>query len=188
MQMARITGTFFLCLTVLAAAVLGSAGKAAAADPAKIAYVDLRVTLNESDAGKKAKAELESLIKTKQAAIDEKGKAAEKLKTDLEKQGSVLSAEARKAKEEEVERVIRDYQRLVQDAQAEIKKKEDQHTSAIIKEIREVIDAIGREEGYAIIFENFEGMILYARKDLDITDKVLKRFNETKAKQKGNGK
>ena len=41
----------------------------------KIGYVDLVKSLNESEAGKKAKTDLEFLIKTKQTTIDEKGKA-----------------------------------------------------------------------------------------------------------------
>jgi len=58
-------------------------GSASGADVVKIGYVDLRVALNESEAGKKAKIELESLIKTKQSSIEEKGKSIEKLKGDL---------------------------------------------------------------------------------------------------------
>ena len=184
--MNKKTGRALMFLMLCAAVVSASlfAGVAAAAEVAKIGYVDLRVALNESEAGKKAKIELESLIKTKQAAIDEKGKSIEKLKGDLEKQASVLSGEAKKSKEEEIERLVRDYQRLVQDAQNDVKKKETELTGAILKELRDVVDKIGRDEGYSIILENVEGIILYSRKDLDITDKAIKNFNDMKAKQK----
>lgn len=154
------------------------------AEELKIGYVDLRLALNESEAGKKAKTELESLIKIKQAAIDEKGKTIDKLKADLEKQASVLSEEARKSKEEEIERQIREYQRLVQDSQAEVKKKESELTNAILKELREVIDKIGKEENYTLILENVEGFILYSKKDIDLTEKVIKTYNDTKTKKK----
>jgi len=172
---------FVLCAVVSASLLAGIAG---AAEVGKIGYADLRVALNESDAGKKAKIELESLIKTKQAVIDEKGKSIEKLKGELEKQTSVLSGEARKSKEEEIERLVRDYQRLVQDAQNDVKKKETELTGSILKELRDVVEKIGKDEGYSLIIENVEGIILYAKKDLDITDKVIKNFNETRVKQK----
>jgi outer membrane protein len=152
------------------------------ADMLKMGYVDLRVALNESEAGKKAKVELESLIKTKQSAIDEKGKAIDKLKAELEKQSSVLSAEARKTKEDEIERAVRDYQRLVQDSQNEVKKRESEVTGSILKEIRDIVSKIGRDEGYSIILENVEGLVLYSKKDLDISDKVIKTYNEWKSK------
>ena len=65
----------------------------------KIGIVDLSRAVNESEQGKKAKGELEVVVKKKQEALDEKGKALEKLKAEIEKQGSVMSAEARKNKE-----------------------------------------------------------------------------------------
>ncbi len=184
--MKRNIGVMLAFILVCAALIFGSvcSGTAYAADAAKIGYVDLRIALNESEAGKKAKIELESLIKTKQAAIDEKGKTIEKLKADLEKQASVLSAEARKSKEEEIERMMRDYQRMVQDAQNDVKKKEGELTGSIVKELKGIVEKIGQEEGYSLILENVEGIILYSRKDLDVTEKVIKAFNESRAKTK----
>lgn len=169
---------------LMAMAALFVAKDSFAAEQVKIGYVDLRVALNESDAGKKAKVELESLIKTKQTAIDERGKTIEKLKGELEKQTSVLSAEARKAKEDEIERTVRDYQRLVQDAQAEVKKKENEVTGSILTELREVINKIANEDSYTLIFENVGGIIIYSKKDLDITDRVVKSYNESKKQKK----
>lgn len=177
----RIIVLMFLAVLIPATFIAGSAS---GADVVKIGYVDLRVALNESEAGKKAKIELESLIKTKQSSIEEKGKAIEKLKGDFEKQASVLSADARKSKEEEIERLMRDYQRLVQDSQNEVKKREGDITGSMLKELREVVEKIGQEEGYSLVLENVEGIILYSRKDLDITEKVIKNYNDLKAKQK----
>jgi len=178
----RISITIIFLVGICVAAP-GIVKIASAADALKIGYVDLRVALNESEAGKKAKTELESLIRTRQGAIEEKGKGIEKLKGEIEKQASVLSAEAKKAKEDEMDRLMRDYQRLVQDSQAEVKKKENELTGTILKELREVINRIGQEEGYSLILENVEGIILYSRKDLDITEKVIKMYNESKAKK-----
>lgn len=155
-----------------------------AADAPKIGFVDLVKALNESESGKKAKSDLEFLIKSKQGTIDEKGKAIEKGKSDLEKQASVLSPDARKSKEEELERLIREYQRLVSDAQSEVKKKEGELTGEILKEIRTVVQKIGQDEAYTLILENAEGQILYAIKDVDLTDVIIKKYNESKAKLK----
>jgi outer membrane protein len=155
-----------------------------AADTLKIGFVDLVKALNESESGKKAKADLEFLIKSKQVTIDEKGKTIEKGKNDLEKQASVLSQDARKSKEEELERLIREYQRLVSDSQSEVKKKESELTGDILKEIRTIIQKIGQDEAYTLILENAEGQILYSKKEIDLTDVVIKKHNESKAKPK----
>jgi len=153
-----------------------------AADTAKFGAIDVQKVLNESEAGKKAKTDLEGLIKSKQIIIDEKGKSIEKLKADIEKQASVLSADARKNKEEELEKELREYQRLVQDSQAEIKKKEADLTETILKDIRDMIDKIGEEEGYTLIIE--KGMILYSSKGIDITDPVLKKYDDLRTKSR----
>ena len=153
-----------------------------AADNVKFGSIDVQKILNESEAGKKAKLDLESLIKSKQSTIDEKGKAIEKLKADIEKQASVLSADARKSKEDELEKGIREYQRLVQDSQADIKKKEAELTDAILKDVREIIDKIGEAEGYTLIIE--KGMIVYSSKGIDITDSIIKKYDESKVKSK----
>jgi outer membrane protein len=153
-----------------------------AADAVKFGSIDVQKVLNESDTGKKAKSDLEFLIKSKQSTIDEKGKIIEKMKGDFEKQASVLSGDARKNKEEELEKFIREYQRLVQDSQTEIKKKEAELTESILKDIRELIEKLGEEEGYTLIIE--KGMVLYSSKGIDVTDSILKKYDEAKAKSK----
>ncbi|MBM4144767.1 MAG: OmpH family outer membrane protein [Nitrospira sp.] len=171
---------FIVCLLLFAFSVLPVS--LPAAENIKFGAIDVQKILNESEAGKKAKTDLESLIKSKQVSIDEKGKAIEKMKADIEKQASVLSADARKTKEDELEKLIREYQRLVQDSQAEVKKREAELTDGILKDIREIIDKIGEEEGYTLIVE--KGMIVYSSKGIDVTDSIIKKFDELRAKSK----
>ena len=175
--------SLLLVVLILLAGRLGYAENLKA-ENIKIGSVDLVKALNESDAGKKAKTDLEFLIKTKQSSLDEKGKAIEKTKSEIDKQASVLSADARKSKEEELERMIRDYQRLVTDSQNEVKKKEGEFTLDIIKELRQIIEKIGGDEGFTIILEGGEGQIIYAKKEIDLTDTVIKKHNELKTKPK----
>jgi outer membrane protein len=162
------------------AVILMLAAGNAYADDIKVGVVDLMKVLNESDAGKKAKTELEAAIKAKQTVIDEKGKEIEKMKGDIEKQSSVLSAEARKQKQDELEKMIREYQRTVSDSQNEVKKRESELTNGILREIRSIVEKMGKDDGYTMIIENAEGIILYSKKDLDLTDAVIKKYNEAK--------
>lgn len=159
-----------------------------AADPVKIGVVDLIKALNESDSGKKAKTDLEILIKTKQTSIDEKGKEIEKLRNDLEKQASVLSSDARKSREEELEKLIREYQRIVTDSQNDVKKKESEFTADILKDLRAIIEKMGQEGSYTMIIENAEGIILFSRPEQNLTESLIKRYNESKSKAKSGKK
>jgi len=152
-----------------------------AADAAlKIGLVDLYKAVNESEQGKKAKSELESLIKSKQNSLEDKGKAIERIKGELEKKSGVLSADAKKSKEDEFERLTREYQRTAADSQNEVRKKEGELTGRIVKDIRDIITAIAQEEQYTLIIEKAEGLVLFSDKGLDITDKVIQRINSGK--------
>ncbi|VAX31888.1 Outer membrane protein H precursor [hydrothermal vent metagenome] len=144
----------------------------------KIGYVNLQKALNESEGGRKAKADLDEIIKAKQVVIDKKGKELEKLKADLDKQSALLSEDAKKAKQEDLDRRMRDFQRFVQDAQAEVKKRESEFTNELLKDLRKIIAAIGKEEHYTLILERVEGFILYADKSIDLTGKVISKYNE----------
>lgn len=148
----------------------------------KIGVVDLLKALNESEQGKKSIVEIESLKKSKQSVIEDKGKRIEQLKSDLEKQASVLSADAKKSKEDEIERLIREFQRLVSDATNELQKKQREVEVEMIKELRVIIENIGKEEKFSYIVESSEGGLLYFDKSIDITDNVIKKFNESKKK------
>ena len=166
-------------LLVLVTAMF-AATTAMADETLKIGYIDLQRALVESEAGKKAKVDLDSIEKSKKAVIDEKVKSINKIEEELGKQSSVLSPEARKVREEEMERLQRDFQRLVADARAELQKKEQELTDAILKDMSEIVDVYGKEEGYTIIVRS--EVILHAKKELDITDVIIKKFNEVKEK------
>lgn len=148
----------------------------------KIGYVDLGRALNDSKRGKDAKAELESLVKQKQSQIDELEKKINSQRAEFEKQAGVLSEKARQEKQAEIEKAIQDYQKLVQDSQAEVEKKRRDLTTAILKELKNIIDEIGKKEGYTIILESSDGLILYSKEGLDLTERVIKLYDERQKK------
>jgi outer membrane protein len=144
----------------------------------KIGYVDFNKALNESDKGRKATEMLEGMIKSKRTILSDKEEEIRKLEEEIKKQLSVLSSEAKREKEDELKKLLRDAQRMKSDFEDEIKKEEAILTREIQKELMEVIDKISRDEGYTIVFERGVSGILYIRKDFDITDKVIKIYNE----------
>lgn len=147
----------------------------------KIGIVDVMRAVNESDAGKKALAELETFAKSKEGEMGEKVRPIERLRSELEKQGTVLSKDARKAKEEELERLQREAQRFITDAQAEMKKKQENAYAPILKEVREIIASVAKQDGLTVVLEATVG-ILFADKSIDITEKVIRSHNASKGK------
>ena len=158
----------------------------AAADPGpKIGVVDLQRALTESEAGKQAKAQLSQLEQTKRALVDRKAKEVETLKRELETQGKLLKEEVRREKERRLEREIKALQRLARDSQEELQRKERELTERIIKALVRIVKAIGKEEGYTVILERGGGGVVFAGPAVDLTDKVIARYNQqSKAKEK----
>ena len=69
-------------------------------------------------------------------------------------------------------------QRFAQDAEREMGEARDRALLELENKIKPVIDPIGKEMGLAAIFNKFESGLVYASDAIDITDTVIKRFNE----------
>ncbi|MCI4626545.1 MAG: OmpH family outer membrane protein [Candidatus Magnetoovum sp. WYHC-5] len=141
----------------------------------KIGFVDVQKVLNESTKGKRAKADLEQFIKSKQSSIDSKTKEIEGKRDTLKKKATALSDSAKKTEEDDLRKLVSDFRRVASDAQEEVRKKETELTSGILTEIKDIITAIAKDEGYTYILES--GMLLYASDKVDLTDKVIKKVN-----------
>ncbi|KJU85460.1 outer membrane chaperone Skp [Candidatus Magnetobacterium bavaricum] len=148
----------------------------------KLAFVDVQKVLSDSEPGKKAKASLETFVKSHQGKIDEKEKAIEKLKGEIENKGTALSEDAKKKKQDELQSMMRDLKRMASDAQEDIRKKESEITKDVFKDIKDIIGAVGKEEGYSAIMDN--NVLLYSGDGVDVTEKVIKKYNELGKKTK----
>ncbi len=169
-------------LVLAAATAFGAQAASAGGRKAgvKIGYVDLQRALNESNAGKAAKAELQSMMKQMQATIDQKVSETEKLKAELEKQALVLSPEAKKEKQDAIDKLSKETQALISNANTEMQKKQRLKEIGILKKIKTAIDDIGAKENYLIILP--ADVILYSRNGIELTDEVINRVNQMSSK------
>ncbi len=155
----------------------GALSRANAAD-IKIGVVDIEKAANDSEEGKKARSNLNELASSLRLPIDKKIAEIDKMKSDLDKQGSLMSPDAKKSKIEDVERSEREYQRMMSDANQELQKKQRELTESVYKQIIEVVAKYGQEEKYTVILPLTS--LPYSDKTLDLTDIIIKRFNESK--------
>jgi len=145
----------------------------------KIGHINLNKALNDSGRGKKAAKILENMINYKKSILIEKEKEIKKLDEEMKRQSSILTPESKREKQDHFDKLYKDYQRKGKDFQEEIQKKEVELTQKIQKDLLEIVKKIGKEEGYTMIFESGAGSIIYAREEFDITEKVIKKYNET---------
>ena len=93
--------------------------RSAAAEEVKLGYVDLQRALNETEDGRKAKADLKKVFDQKQKELDEQQNALKKAIEDLDKRRTLLGADVVKQKEAELQgqmqKVQQTYMRHQQD-------------------------------------------------------------------------
>src|SRR5262245_54654856 len=162
---------------------LGLAGASVAAST-RIGYLDGHKVLVRSAAGMAIREQLEREQAAIQKDIDTRKVEIDKLRDELEKKGLVLSGDARREKEELLQRKVRDMRRLAEDSDKEIRRKEQQLRAKLGNELTTLVERYGKEKGYLIILERTGGAVLYGDPEADVTDEIIKLFDEQKAKEK----
>ena len=145
--------------------------------PAKIAYVDLNKTLNETKAGKAALARLQAEKTDKENAVKAKKEAFLKEVEELDKQRIVMKPEVVAKREAELQKEYADLQQYFLDQQQELSKREALLTHEIFIQASSIIEAIAKRDGYTVVLEKSESAILWADPILDITAEVDQRLD-----------
>jgi outer membrane protein len=148
-----------------------------------IVYVDIQRVMQESDKGKEAKKALTEEADKLKKTLDGKQDELQKMKDAIEKQGAMITPDARAEKEKQYQNKVKDYQRLYNDYQGELQQKDQELTQKILKELEEVVRNLGEKEKYTLILEKSQAGILFASSAIDITGKVITLFNEKAKKQ-----
>jgi len=146
----------------------------------KIGYVDVQKVLNESRLGRAEKKALEDEGRKVTSIIQRKQGELKALKESLEKQAVMLSEAARREKEREYQRELKEFERLVKDSRDELRQKERERTGKVLKSIQQMVSKVGQEEKFTVILEKTESFILYAPKEIDLTDKIIKALDAQK--------
>ncbi|TKJ39809.1 hypothetical protein CEE37_11065 [candidate division LCP-89 bacterium B3_LCP] len=98
------------------------------------------------------------------------------------KNQSLLTSEEKKAERlQEVEKKYMEYQQFQQEIWGETGKlyqRNQELTKPIIDKVNAIIQKIGEESEYDIIFDAALGNIVYARDELDLTKLVLEELND----------
>jgi outer membrane protein len=180
---------------VLAMLVFGSMATAAhaqapqpAAAPApstlKIGYIDVQRVLARSSAGVAAREQLEKERAGIQKEMDGRRQDLEKLRDEIEKKGPLMTADARRDKQEQFDRKRRDAARAADDFQKELEKREATLLQKVLAEMGGIIERVGKEKNYFMIVEKRNAGVLYATTDADLTDEVIRAYDREAGSKK----
>jgi outer membrane protein len=174
-------------VVVVAASLVVSVVTAGAQTPApagtggglqRIAYIDVQRVLARSAAGVAAREQLEREKATMQKEMDSKRVELEKLREEIEKKGPLMTADARRERQEQFERKRRDAARLADDFQKELERKESVLLQKVLQDVSGIIDRVGKERNFYLIVEKRGAGVIYAAPEADLTDEVIRAFDQ----------
>ena len=142
----------------------------------KVVFIDINFIFKHSNVGK----ELNDQIRKKDNQINSE---INKFKNDIEvkkneiiSQKNVISVEEYNKKIENLETKIKEMNNLIAKKKNELNKFKNKVEASFSKELNSIIEIYSTENSIDMIFD--KSNLLMARKDLNITQKIINLFNE----------
>jgi len=161
-------------------ALLGVSGCAASGVKVegKVGVVDPNHVLNETNSGKKAKDSLSAFSKNRQALIEMDEKELRRMEEDFGRQASVLSATAKREREEQFRRRVTEYQLKAGEMNREVQEKQKEVLEGFREKVEIIVGKVSKRLGLQVIIDKGKGgPTLYSEPGLDITGQVIEEFN-----------
>ena len=143
----------------------------------KIGYVDLAKIMNESPAAKAAQKKLEQEFTPRNKKLEAKAKKINKQKENLEKESDIMSKDQIESLQRKIMKAQRDLKRDATEAQEDFKLRRRDELGKIENKLKEVILNIAQSGKYDMIFTNSDVTYASDSSAINITSKVLKKFN-----------
>lgn len=163
---------------LLLATALTVTGLSANAAELKIGVVNAGMVLDKSPQKEKALARLEKEFASRSKSLEKKIKDLRARQERLAKDGAILGADERKAKERDILSDQRELKRLQDEYSEDLSIRRNEELRKLEKEIAETIVGLAKKESYDLVV--YQGVI-FASERTDMTQKVLELL---KAKSK----
>jgi outer membrane protein len=171
-------------IALLAAVTVLLAFSAAWADEGlKLAILDVQRVVDESEKGRKVSDKVREFTDKKRAEVEKKLMEREKKADELEKQiqSGIMSDEATKKKVEEFQKYAAGVEKFARESENEVRKFASERKKEIVIVLEGIIDDIGRERGYDMIFR-YENVVYNSTRIQDITKDVIVEYDAMKEK------
>jgi outer membrane protein len=142
-----------------------------------VAVIDVQRVVTESDPGKEAIQKLKAISDAKVQEGQSLQQEAAALQEQFNKQRFTVSEERLAEMTKELEDKTIAIRRFEDDAKRELDEARRRELGGLEQRILPIIDQIGKERGYTLIFNKFQSGLVYADEAVDITDDVITRFN-----------
>ncbi len=165
-----------ITLTILIVATLFTS-QTYAADVAKIGVINFEKLLAQSSAGKVTQKQLKDKYADLQKKLDAEKKAVQEMSLALERESLVLSPEKKRDRAREIRDRVSDLKKMSSDYMEEFQILQNKRINQIQKDVFEIVNEMGKKEGFLMIMERKNAGIIYIPDQIDITDRVIKAYN-----------
>ena len=170
----RLLGPLFAALLATGAMTLPAAPAHA---QTKIAVIDIRRALTETEEGLRVQATLRKLFDARTNEIENKQRTLQQDKETLEKDAAAgkVAKEIIQKKYEGLQKQVAEFQALQLESQREMQRKERELTGPMEQRLMGVIRRIAAQDGYELILD--KPAAPYVRADLEVTDRAIQMYN-----------
>src|SRR3954468_12739847 len=152
------------------------AARGALAQGMKIGYVDVQRAVQEVEEGKAARNRLQAELAQKRTDLEKRRADLEKMRAEYDKQAPVLSDDAKRQRQEQLQKAFVDAQTAAGQMQEELSGKEQEAMQTISKRLLQVVAEVSDKESFIFVLD--KAALLYAPAASDITNEVVRRYNE----------
>lgn len=149
------------------------------ADVAKIGVISFQKIFEHSKAGKAAAEQIKAEGQLMEQDLKQKSEEISALKKRLE--SGAMDKNVREEQQWELGRKIDDVKALKKKYDRKLNEMNMKLVQEVQKEVLDIVKAYGKKEGFLLIVEEITAV--YAPQQLDITDNIIKIYNDTYAKQ-----
>ncbi|MFC2171973.1 OmpH family outer membrane protein [Acidobacteriota bacterium] len=149
----------------------------------KVGICDTMQVLRESEEGKRRLEIYQKLAEKKEAELDSITQEVNRLQDQLKQLGTSIREDRRTDLERRLEDKVIEGTRKKKDAERELALMLDDIQEQMAKLIMPIIQEVGRDQGFSVIFNAQQAGVLYFDDTVEMTHEVIRRFNERVKKQ-----
>ena len=165
-------------LLLLALAALLVWGTAANDDGMKVGVVDIDQAVSSTDEGKAAREEFARKQREAEGKIQPLLDRYKALEEELKAKKFVLSDEALFQKQLDLVEMRNQIQGRMKELEGQMQVDQKRLEGPLVQKLSEIIEDVGKSQGFTLIIRRGAPGFLYTREALDITDLVIERYNK----------
>ena len=174
--MYKIITVFMATALLLISATVSFAGE--------VAFVDFERALQLTDKGRDLQKKLAAMKDDMELDLRKKELSLAKLREELETQKDVLAEEAKKAKFQELQKGMMQFQQSLGQYEQSFEQNRVKLVRSFVGDLEAVATVVAKEQGYKIVILKTEDaiirrpLVIYGDSSVDLTDLIVKLLNE----------